>query len=484
MPLLSSSARPARAWMPPPASSSATRSRPGRRPGDADPGLAQPAGAARSGDVRPLAAQPRGPRPHRSRPQASTPRDRGRARPAPRRPSLDRGCAIADRDQLDRVLARLQPEARAVVVMHFYLDLPLTRVADTLGIPLGTVKSRLHRSLGAMRSASPSRRWRPYRSGRRRARDMTWTAPPASTASSRSSSSSSRTPHPCLPRGRHRARLVPTPASRVDVPRKVAAHADSTQAPPTPRGRGVSSASSSSSESSSPGDRRVCRLTTGTRTAAPPFGLAGNGVIALAKDGDILVADRPGGDLRPLVAGPEDDRSPMFSPDGTRLAFLRDDRSGSALMVADADGTNVVQLTPEPSDAEYWSFAPDGRSLVAVGEDRRRERMPGLHPPGRPGSGTHRPGRPVAGTARWSSCIGRVPSFRPTNPQEILVVAQLDPDGPRGIYVYDLATGGIRTIVEPADDSTCKTSRGPRPGSTSSTDRARRSRVVAADGIG
>ena len=44
------------------------------------------------------------------------------------------------------------------------------------------------------------------------------------------------------------------------------------------------------------------------------------------------------------------------------------------------------------------------------------------------------------------------PSFSPTNPQEILVVGQLDPGGPRGIYVYDLATGGIRTIVEPAGD--------------------------------
>ena len=48
------------------------------------------------------------------------------------------------------------------------------------------------------------------------------------------------------------------------------------------------------------------------------------------------------------------------------------------------------------------------------------------------------------------------PKFRPTNPQEILVVAQLepgDPSGlfPRGIYVYDLATGGIRTIVETTD---------------------------------
>ena len=69
------------------------------------------------------------------------------------RPGLDDAMRIADRDQLDRVLSRLEPEARAVVVMHFFLDLPLSQVAATLGIPVGTAKSRLHRSLAAMRSA-------------------------------------------------------------------------------------------------------------------------------------------------------------------------------------------------------------------------------------------------------------------------------------------------------------------------------------------
>src|SRR5262245_33738512 len=75
----------------------------------------------------------------------------------------------------------------------------------------------------------------------------------------------------------------------------------------------------------------------------------GNGVIALAKDGDIFVADRPGGELRPLVVGPANDRNPMFSPDGTMLVFERETLGDSLLrdsllMVADADGANVVQL--------------------------------------------------------------------------------------------------------------------------------------------
>ena len=60
---------------------------------------------------------------------------------------------IADRDQLERGFLRLEPEMRAVIVLHHYLDLPLPSVADTLGIPLGTAKSRLHRALGLLRAA-------------------------------------------------------------------------------------------------------------------------------------------------------------------------------------------------------------------------------------------------------------------------------------------------------------------------------------------
>jgi RNA polymerase sigma-70 factor (ECF subfamily) len=59
---------------------------------------------------------------------------------------------IADRELLDTALRRLEPEWRAVVVLHYYLGMPLPDVASELGIPLGTAKSRLHRSLGVMRT--------------------------------------------------------------------------------------------------------------------------------------------------------------------------------------------------------------------------------------------------------------------------------------------------------------------------------------------
>src|SRR5262245_22559532 len=60
---------------------------------------------------------------------------------------------VADRDELERGFIRLEPEMRAVIVLHHFLDLPLRAVASTLGIPLGTAKSRLHRALAQMRAA-------------------------------------------------------------------------------------------------------------------------------------------------------------------------------------------------------------------------------------------------------------------------------------------------------------------------------------------
>ena len=63
----------------------------------------------------------------------------------------DGSAARADRDLVDQVLRRLDDRGRAIVVLHYYLGMPLSDVAVVLGIPIGTVKSRLHRALGEMR---------------------------------------------------------------------------------------------------------------------------------------------------------------------------------------------------------------------------------------------------------------------------------------------------------------------------------------------
>ena len=64
--------------------------------------------------------------------------------------------AFADsdlRDQLDRALRELSPEHRTVVVLHHYSGLPLTEIAEILGVPYGTVGSRLHHATRALRAA-------------------------------------------------------------------------------------------------------------------------------------------------------------------------------------------------------------------------------------------------------------------------------------------------------------------------------------------
>jgi RNA polymerase sigma-70 factor (ECF subfamily) len=70
----------------------------------------------------------------------------------------DMAAGLAERDLIGRELGQLPVDQRAVMVLHFYLDLPLTDVADILDIPVGTAKSRLHRGLESLRSAMAEER--------------------------------------------------------------------------------------------------------------------------------------------------------------------------------------------------------------------------------------------------------------------------------------------------------------------------------------
>jgi RNA polymerase sigma-70 factor (ECF subfamily) len=56
-------------------------------------------------------------------------------------------------DELERGLARISADQRTVVVLVYYLDLPLADAAQAMGVPLGTAKSRLTRATSALRAA-------------------------------------------------------------------------------------------------------------------------------------------------------------------------------------------------------------------------------------------------------------------------------------------------------------------------------------------
>ena len=60
---------------------------------------------------------------------------------------------LAIRDQLERGFSRLSADERAVLVLHYYIDLPLAEAAAVMGVPLGTMKSRLSRATQSLRAA-------------------------------------------------------------------------------------------------------------------------------------------------------------------------------------------------------------------------------------------------------------------------------------------------------------------------------------------
>ena len=75
------------------------------------------------------------------------------SRPIAELEARTRAPAFADQDELERGFTRLSPEQRALIVLHYYLGLPMHETAEVLGLPVGTVKSRLSRATQQMRAA-------------------------------------------------------------------------------------------------------------------------------------------------------------------------------------------------------------------------------------------------------------------------------------------------------------------------------------------
>jgi RNA polymerase sigma-70 factor (ECF subfamily) len=73
--------------------------------------------------------------------------------PVDRADQADDVSSILDRDELERAFRRLPLDQRAVFVLHHHVGLPLVAVAETLGIPDGTARSRLHYATRALRVA-------------------------------------------------------------------------------------------------------------------------------------------------------------------------------------------------------------------------------------------------------------------------------------------------------------------------------------------
>jgi Tol biopolymer transport system component len=177
----------------------------------------------------------------------------------------------------------------------------------------------------------------------------------------------------------------------------------------------------------------------------PPFGPAVNGLVAYvsyAHDttstpelaftqpyGDIVLRDPVSGTERTLVGGPTLDGDPVFSLDGTRIAFVRSESDGQSLYVVPAAGGEAVRLTPVPLDGvrdPAWS--PDGRSIAFTSiQDRYSQ----LWMARADGSGAE----PVKLDQRLSVAL---PHWRPPDGREILLVGSTQPGFMTGAAYQDM----------------------------------------------
>jgi hypothetical protein len=123
-------------------------------------------------------------------------------------------------------------------------------------------------------------------------------------------------------------------------------------------------------------------ITIGASTSAklpPPFGPAGNGLIAFQSAGDVFVVRPDGTDLRQITDDPEWQGDPRWSRDGTRLAIwsgANEDEGPLDLLVTDAEGREPVVIAQSPAGGvNGWTWSEDGSEIMfsAIDPDLIRE---------------------------------------------------------------------------------------------------------------
>jgi hypothetical protein len=186
----------------------------------------------------------------------------------------------------------------------------------------------------------------------------------------------------------------------------------------------------------------------GQRRVPAPFGPARNGLIPYTSNGDIYVGDPVTGTTRLLLGGPESDASPGYSPDGTKLAFIREVPQTPAvaqvpvdLYVMRDDGTHVTKVTSAPLAKVVWAtWAPDGRQLAVIHPVDGVNQLDLLDVEGRV------PPQRLVGALNADLL-----AFRPQAGREILFRAIVG--GKYGLFVMDADGTDVRPLVKPTNSA-------------------------------
>ncbi len=101
--------------------------------------------------------------------------------------------------------------------------------------------------------------------------------------------------------------------------------------------------------------------------------------IAFSFAGDIWTVSRSGGDARLLAASGGRSSGPMFSPDGTKVAFTGIQDGNTDVYVVDAAGGEPVRLTYHPAPDRVVGWTPDGSRIVFASNRATTRDLPQLY---------------------------------------------------------------------------------------------------------
>ena len=132
-------------------------------------------------------------------------------------------------------------------------------------------------------------------------------------------------------------------------------------------------------------NRLITAILMATSALAAPAAQAQEGETKLLRDpalsdtalafvyaGDIWIAAPDGSNPVRLTSHPADERDPIFSPDGTKIAYTANYDGNADVFVIDVRGGEPQRLTWHPGDDAAIDWAPDGKAVAMVSARERR----------------------------------------------------------------------------------------------------------------